>query len=156
MRVVMAKARGDEALVRLAHLAGRGEAQERLCEVLAGLRFLHWRSRAFAVFIAATSAFDPEPHLETTWMALVNGTLSGWRGSRRRRETARASGVGTEGTKTVNCPSSCSSMMKPGTSASSISTSAGFHALSRLSPDICWARPLNTARSEERRVAKEC
>ena len=38
-----------------------------------------------------------------------------------------AIGVGTEGTKTVKRPSSCSSIMNAGTRASSISASAGFH-----------------------------
>ena len=78
--------------------------------------------------IAATRSFDPEPQREMDLMAWVNGMSRTCTRSRRRMYTAPANGVGTDGTKTVNRPSSSSSMMNAGTSASSISTSAGFHA----------------------------
>ena len=67
-------------------------------------------------------------------MAWVNGMSRVCTRSRLRTYTAPASGVGTDGTKTVNRPSSSSSMMNAGTSASSISTSAGFHASSLTVP----------------------
>ena len=77
-----------------------------------------------------------------------------------RMYTAPASGVGTDGTNTVNRPSSSSSMMNAGTSASSRSTSAGFHAVSSLSrpiaaSDCAAARTPEAARKTSSRAFRD-
>jgi hypothetical protein len=73
-------------------------------------------------------------------MAWVKGTSKGCTRSRTRTYTAPARGVGIEGTKMVNLPSSSSSIMNAGTRASSISAGAGFHTFSRLSPASRWVK----------------
>jgi hypothetical protein len=79
----------------------------------------------FAACVARTNSPVPAPHFENTLSATVNGTSTGWTRSGGKIYTAPAIGVGTEGTSTVKEPFSSSSTIRAGTSASSISASAG-------------------------------
>jgi hypothetical protein len=78
--------------------------------------------------MARTNSPDPAPHFVKTRSAAVNGTSAGCTRSGGRMYTAPAIGVGTEGTSTVKQPFFNSSTISAGTSASSISTSAGANA----------------------------